>query len=137
MRFVAWGRSSPWIVNTHSRRRSALSCIDATCRSPLRVGAGLVDGAGPRTVLDHAAAQPGEPRRAARRAQLRRVDHEVVVEVGDAAAALAARGLGEDADREGLEVVREVAADGVLQNYADAKTDVVREIIGRARATLD
>ena len=51
------------------------------------------------------------------------------MQVGDAAAPLAAGGLGEDADREGLEVVREVAADEV------ATEAVAQEQAGRLEGT--
>ena len=113
MRFVSWGRSSPCIVNTHRRRRSALSSHGAGVLLAGGIGAGFVDRPGTGAVLHDASAQPRQPGFGGRRAQLGSVDHQVVVQVGDAAAAFTPSGLGEDADGERLEVVREVATDGV------------------------
>ena len=114
MRFVACGRSSPCIVNAHSRSRIVRVEHLARVRDAGRGVDALHDRAARRRRARRC--RRGSRGDRARVANARHVvvdDHVVVVQVRDRAAAVAVQAERERADHERLEVVHEVAADEV------------------------
>ena len=114
MRLVAWGRSSPCIVNAAMRSRIGESSISRVCISPGGRWIASMIGCAGAAVLDDAAAEVREARRRVA-AAARRSSGTIgsSMQVGDRPAAVRVQPEREDAEHERLEVVHEVAADDV------------------------